>query len=137
MASELLRAAVAKVAAMSPQYNWVGIYLLQGDRLVLGPFVGEPTEHTVISVGQGVCGTAVAENADQNVPDVAQRANYLACSLKTRSELVVLIRNSRGEILGQIDIDSHSPNAFGPEDESRVRAVAADVAKEMEKTWNA
>lgn len=116
---------------MSPQFNWVGIYLLEGDRLVLGPYIGEPTEHTVISVGHGVCGTAISENADQNVPDVSKRANYLACSLKTRSELVVLIRNAEGKIFGQIDIDSHFPNAFGPDEESKVRAVANEVAKEL------
>jgi len=89
--------------------------------------MGAESEHTRIRVGQGVCGTAVAENADQNVPDVRALDNYLACSLETRSELVVLIRDSKGKILGQIDIDSHTPGAFGPTEEEAVKNVADEL----------
>ena len=123
--------AVRYVAALSPRFNWVGIYVLKGNYLELGPFIGAPSEHTRIRVGQGVCGTAVAENADQNVPDVRERANYLACSLETRSELVVLIRDRTGKILGQIDIDSHTVGAFGPEEEAQVRKIA----RELGESW--
>lgn len=124
-----LGSAVRYVASLSPKFNWTGIYLLKGKHLVLGPFVGAATEHTRISVGQGVCGTAVAENADQNVPDVHASNNYLACSLETKSELVVLIRDSQGEILGQIDIDSHTPSAFGPAEEAAVKKVARELGE--------
>ena len=120
---KLLREAVYLIHQSSPKFDWTGVYELQGQELVLGPFYGKATEHTRIPVGRGVCGTAVAEARNLNVPDVTKTENYLACSLETRSELVVLIR--RGEkIYGQIDIDSHTPNAFGPNEESRVQAVA-------------
>ncbi|MGE0615120.1 MAG: GAF domain-containing protein [Bacteriovoracia bacterium] len=120
----VLRSAVEFLASSFPRFNWVGVYVLKGDVLELGPFVGEPSPHTRIQVGVGVCGTAVAENADQNVPDVRERKNYLACSLTTRSELVVLVRDRAGKILGQIDIDSYTVNAFGSREESVVREVA-------------
>jgi GAF domain-containing protein len=119
-----LGSAVRYVASLSPKFNWTGIYILKGDMLELGPYIGAATEHTRIPVGRGVCGTAVAKNEDQNVPDVSASDNYLACSIDTRSELVVLIRDGAGKILGQIDIDSHMPNAFGSEEEAAVKLVA-------------
>ena len=88
-----LGSAVRYVTGLSGKFQWVGIYLLQGKTLVLGPFLGEKTNHTRIPVGRGVCGTAVAENRDQNIPDVRALSNYLSCSLETRSELVCLIRD--------------------------------------------
>jgi L-methionine (R)-S-oxide reductase len=122
-----LATAVARVAAISTKFDWVGIYVLNGDTLELGPYIGAPTEHTRIKVGVGVCGTAVARNDDMNVPDVTAADNYLACSLETRSELVALIRDGDGRILGQIDIDSHTPAAFGPGEERAVRQVADEL----------
>jgi GAF domain-containing protein len=74
-----------------------------------------------------VCGTAVARNADMNVPDVSASVNYLACSIDTRSELVVPIRDRSGAVVGQIDIDSHTPAAFGPDEEALVKGVAAEL----------
>ena len=129
--SDALRAAVEHVASLSDRFNWVGIYVLNGDTLELGPFIGAPTEHTRIKVGVGVCGTAVARNEDMNVPDVTATDNYLACSLETKSELVVLIRSQDGRILGQIDIDSHQHAAFGSEEEQLVR----DVAEALGERW--
>jgi GAF domain-containing protein len=126
-----LRAAVEALARRSPAFNWVGVYLLNGDSLILGPYAGAPTEHSRIRVGVGVCGTAVAERRDINVPDVRAVENYLACSLATRSELVVLIRDRRGRIVGQIDLDSHAPEAFGPDEETVVR----DVARTLGAQW--
>lgn len=126
-----LGSAVRYVASLSSKFNWVGIYVLKGKHLELGPFIGEPTEHTRIRIGQGVCGAAVAQERDINVPDVRQESNYLACSLLTRSELVVLIRSKRGEIVGQIDIDSHSLDAFGPAEEAAVQ----QIAKELGERW--
>ena len=127
--SDALSAAVDEVKQLSPQFNWVGIYVLNGDTLELGPFIGAPTEHTRIRVGVGVCGTAVATNEDMNVPDVNALSNYLACSIETASELVVLIRDNKGRIVGQIDIDSHTKNAFGAAEEAAVRAVADDLGR--------
>ncbi|MCC7442873.1 MAG: GAF domain-containing protein [Bdellovibrionales bacterium] len=124
-----LGSAVRYVASLSPKYNWVGIYELKGKTLVLGPFLGAETEHRRIPVGKGVCGTAVAENRDLNVPDVAAQRNYLACSADTRSELVVLIRGRGGKILGQIDIDSHEPAAFSAAEEAHVRRVADELGE--------
>lgn len=97
-------------------YNWSGIYRLEGTTLVLDAYVGAATDHTHIPVGVGVCGTAVAEDRNQVIADVRQLDNYLACSLDTRSEIVVLIRR-HGAIVGQIDIDGHSVGSFTREDE--------------------
>lgn len=126
--------AVRYVASLSSKFNWVGVYVLKGESLELGPYIGAPTEHKRIKVGQGVCGTAVAMNEDQNVPDVRARENYLACSLETRSELVVLVRDTHGKILGQIDIDSHTPNAFGKEEEEQVRKIARELGELWPRT---
>src|SRR4051794_21272814 len=96
---------VARVQAHRPTWHWVGVYVLVGETLRLGPYIGAPTEHVAIPVGVGVCGTAVARDTNIVVDDVRAQDNYLACSLETRSELVVLIRD-RGELIGQFDIDS-------------------------------
>lgn len=121
-----------RLASSSSKFHWVGIYFLKGDHLELGPYVGDPTTHSSIKVGEGVCGTAVEENRDQNIPDVTQVKNYLSCSPKTRSELVVLIRDDENRVVGQIDIDSHLPDAFGEEEENLVQTVA----KELGRKWN-
>ena len=125
---ETLRQAMRLLKAERPHYNWVGIYLLEGDTLVLHNYVGKPTEHTHIPVGRGVCGTAVAERANQIIDDVMAVDNYLACSLETRAEIVVLIR--RGDaIFGQIDIDSDTPGVFTAEDEALLDRVADGLAR--------
>ena len=90
---------------------------------VLGPFIGPPTEHVRIPRGRGLCGRAVREEKDLNVGDVASQPEYLACSADDRTDLIVLVRD-RGEIVGQIDIDSREAGRFSPEHEARVRAVA-------------
>jgi L-methionine (R)-S-oxide reductase len=125
---ETLREAVRILKQERDYYNWVGIYLLEGDTLVLHNYIGKPTEHARIPVGQGVCGTAVAERANQIVGDVMKLNNYLACSLETRAEIVVLIRRS-SEIFGQIDIDSDAENVFTEEDESLLSRVADSLAR--------
>jgi len=127
-----LRSAIEYLSASTPTFNWVGVYVLRGDVLELGPYIGAATEHTRINVGVGVCGTAVARNVDMNVPDVSTSDNYLACSVETRSELVVLIRDHTGAVVGQIDIDSHTPAAFGAVEEQLVRGVAAELGAR----WN-
>ena len=108
----ILEEAVRELHRLEPRFHWTGIYELFPDSVLrLGPFVGAPTDHVFIGVGQGVCGTAVAEKRNMNIPDVRQVSNYLACSTETRSELVVLIRTG-DTIHAQIDIDSHEVGAF-------------------------
>lgn len=120
----LLSSAVDLLHNANPRFHWTGIYELFPDNtLRLGPFIGAPTDHVFISVGRGVCGSAVAEGRDKNVPDVSKEPNYLACSSATRSELVVLIRKDE-KIFAQIDIDSHDLDAFDGSIESEVRKVA-------------
>ncbi len=123
--------AMAELAAL-PDYRWVGVYRLEGDTLVLDAFVGAPTEHDRIPVGRGVCGTAVAENRNVVVEDVRELDNYLACSLETRSEIVVLIRSGDGRVLGQIDVDGHRVGAFDASDEALLERVAAILADRWE-----
>jgi L-methionine (R)-S-oxide reductase len=124
---EFLQRVVQGLHDRQPAWDWVGIYLLVGDALVLGPYVGEPTEHVRIPIGVGVCGTAVERDTNMLVDDVRAQDNYLACSLHTRSELVVLIRD-RGEVVGQFDIDSDQVGAFGPQDEQLLERLAASIA---------
>ena len=110
-------------------YNWSGIYRLEGDTLILDEYVGAITDHTRIAVGVGVCGTAVAERKNQVIADVRELSNYLACSLETRAELVVLIFSPTHEILGQIDIDGHTVGAFDASDEAMLESMAKTLAK--------
>jgi GAF domain-containing protein len=121
---DLLQLAVRGLHDLDPRFHWTGIYELFPDNVLrLGPFIGAPTDHVFIGVGRGVCGTAVAERRNINVPDVRLESNYLACSTETRSELVILIR--RGEkIYAQIDIDSHLVAAFDEVAMARVQRVA-------------
>src|SRR3970040_1741186 len=104
-------------------YNWVGIYFLDGKELVLGPYVGAPSPHLRIPVDKGICGAAVRESGTVNVPDVNADPLYLACSLETKSEIVVPLQ-ADGRILGEIDIDSHSPSAFTPDAHALLEAGA-------------
>ena len=125
---EVLRYAVTILKEEREHYNWVGIYLVEGDMLILHNYIGKPTEHTNIPIGKGVCGVAVAEGKNQIVGDVTKLDNYLACSVETRAEIVVLIRRGP-DIVGQIDIDSDLENAFTAEDESLLMRVAEQVAR--------
>ena len=127
--AEVLDAVVKLVHEAHPLWDWSGIYLLVDGVLVVGPFAGsdEMPEHSRIPVGDGVCGTAVAEDENQLVEDVRELDNYLACSLSTRSELVVLIRDG-GAIVGQFDIDSDERGAFTREDEALLDELAQVVA---------
>ncbi len=113
-------------------FHWVGVYLLKDNMLHVGPYTGPVTDHVRIPVGKGVCGTAVLENKNQLVDDVSSLDNYLACNLETRSEIVVLVRDAKGSIIGQIDIDSTKVKAFGAEDESFLEQVAGLIAHHMQ-----
>lgn len=123
----LLQMACERIRSWGPPYTSVYAYMLHGNELRLEAHSGRDTEHTRIPVGKGVCGTAVAEMQDQNVPDVSALGNYLACNAFTKSELVVLVR--RGDhILGQIDIDSDVPDGFGEREHADVKEVADALA---------
>ncbi|HYJ32946.1 MAG TPA: GAF domain-containing protein [Candidatus Binatia bacterium] len=125
----LLEEAVRGLHETDPRFHWTGVYeLFEDNMLRLGPFVGAPTDHVFIGVGNGVCGTAVAERRNMNVPDVREITNYLACSTETRSELVVLIRDG-DTIYGQIDIDSHRVAAFDESTVAQVQRVADWLAR--------
>jgi L-methionine (R)-S-oxide reductase len=120
---EILKARVA-------DYHWVGIYQLFGNELVLGPFAGKPSPHTHIPLGRGICGAAAAEKATIVVDNVHGDSRYLACSVDTKSEIVVPIM--RGcDVLGEIDIDSDRPSAFGPDDKRMLEAVAAALSERI------
>lgn len=130
---DILSFAIEQIHQTSPRFHWTGIYELFPDNVLrLGPFIGAPTDHVFIAVGKGVCGTAVAENRNMNVPDVRVASNYLACSTATRSELVVLIRRG-GQIYAQIDIDSHELDAFDAGTEALVQGVADWLAGAYEQ----
>ena len=124
---------VRLLAAERPAYTWVGIYLLDGDELVLGPFVGKPSPHTRIPLGRGICGAAATEKATIIVDDVNADPRYLACSIETRSEIVVPILNG-AEVLGEIDIDSDQPAAFGASDRALLEQVAALLSEALSES---
>jgi L-methionine (R)-S-oxide reductase len=111
-----------------PHYTWVGIYVLEGDELVLGPFIGKPSPHTRIPLGRGICGAAVTAKATIVVDDVNADPRYLACSLETKSEIVVPIMRE-ATVLGEIDIDSDQPAAFGDRDRALLEPIAAMLAE--------
>jgi GAF domain-containing protein len=114
-----------------PHYTWVGIYVLEGDELVLGPFLGKPSPHTRIPIGRGICGAAARERETIIVDDVNADSRYLACSLETRSEIVVPIMTGE-RVLGEIDIDSDRSAAFGPADKRLLESVASLLAPVLE-----
>ena len=122
-----LTAVVKAVHDASGRHDWTGIYLVEGDTLVLHNFLGEPSPHTRIPIGRGICGAAAAERRTVVVPDVHADPRYLACSLKTRSEIVVPIEKL-GYVFGEIDIDSHTPDAFGATDRRTLEEVARRLA---------
>ncbi|HSK20477.1 MAG TPA: GAF domain-containing protein [Longimicrobiales bacterium] len=130
LSDAILRESVKQLKAGDVDYNFVGVYLFNPDEQILWlhNYMGTSTEHARIEVGKGVCGTAVAEKKNQNVGDVTQIDNYLACSPKTKAELVVLIR-AGDEIFGQIDIDARTKDAFTRGDQEAVEMIADKLAE--------
>ncbi|MFM9825997.1 GAF domain-containing protein [Flavobacterium sp.] len=110
-------------------YNWVGLYFANHEKqtLHLGPYVGEPTDHTIIPFGKGICGQVAVSNQNFVVPDVAAQDNYIACSFTVKSEIVVPIFVN-GINIGQIDIDSHVLNPFTENDERFLEFVTKQIS---------
>ena len=111
-------------------YDWVGFYFRNGEKeeLILGPYAGAETDHTVIPFGKGICGQVAVSNQNFVVPDVSAQDNYIACSMTVKSEIVVPLFVN-GANIGQIDIDSETIDAFGIADERFLENVNAEVAK--------
>ena len=111
-------------------FNWTGFYFKNGDKeeLILGPYVGAETDHTIIPFGKGICGQVAVSNETFVVPNVNEQENYLSCSIDTKAEIVVpIIKN--GENIGQIDIDSHFLDPFSDEDRKMLEWLCDEIAK--------
>jgi L-methionine (R)-S-oxide reductase len=127
-AEKILRNVVDVLDGRFEHYSWIGVYLVDGDELVLGPWAGlQATEHVRIPIGQGICGAAAASGVTEVVDDVGADERYLACFTSTRSEIVVPIA-FEGDVVGEIDVDSDVPAAFGPEDRRFLERVATLVS---------
>ena len=111
-------------------FNWTGFYFKNGDKdeLKLGPYVGAPTDHTIIPYGKGICGQVAVSNETFVVPDVNEESNYLSCSIDTKAEIVVPIFKD-GKNVGQIDIDSHTIDPFTAEDRELLEWLCNEVSK--------
>jgi GAF domain-containing protein len=133
----LMTSIVSRLAERLEKYNWVGFYMLEkgakAPTLVLGPFAGAPTPHTRIPLDQGICGAAAASGRTIVVDDVHSDPRYLACSIETKAEIVAPIL-VQGQVVGELDIDSHLPSAFGPDDRLLVEHCARLVGRYLEKS---
>jgi GAF domain-containing protein len=135
-ADEVLRRVVSILHARFEHYSWVGIYFVEGDELVLGPWEGpQATEHVRIRVGVGICGAAAASGETEIVDDVESDPRYLACFASTRSEIVVPVE-FEGRVVGEIDIDSDKPAAFAGEDRTFLEHVAARISSHCLVAWD-
>ena len=131
----LQKSIVEAIARAFPHYNWTGFYMLDPadpQTLLLGAFHGEPTPHVRIPVTQGICGAAVASGETIVVDDVNADPRYLSCSIRKKSEIVVPIR-AHGRVIGEIDIDSHTPAAFTAIDRGFLEETARIVGTWVEK----
>ena len=120
---EVLKTAVELIDAFSDKFNWTGFYMLREGKLHVGPYIGPETDHTVIELDSGICGVAALQKESVIVDDVLNDPRFLACSLSTRSEIVVPLMD--GDIvLGEIDIDSDKPTSFSKKDRQMLEQVA-------------
>ncbi len=132
LSDALLRRAVKDIAAADDRFDWVGVYLVNSEENVvwLHNYVGKPTPHSKIPLGEGICGTAISEGKNTTVPDVSAVDNYIVCDPRIKSEMVVLIRGD-DEIFGLIDIDSRTIEAFTDEDSAAVQLVTDKLAEQL------
>jgi L-methionine (R)-S-oxide reductase len=135
-ADELMNSICERLHQGMLKYNWVGFYMIEEDAgervLQLGRFVGSMTPHTRIRLNQGICGAAASTGKTVVVDDVSSDQRYLACSIETKSEIVAPIF-VRGQVVGEIDIDSHFPAAFADDDRKLVEHCAELVGRRLEK----
>jgi len=129
--SQVLQQVVDFLHNSFDKYSWVGIYLVNKNELILGPWKGEEaTEHIKIPIGKGICGSAAATGKTEIVSDVSQDERYLACFVSTQSEIVVpIIRNDK--VIGEIDVDSNIPNAFNENDAVFLEKIADMLSKHI------
>ena len=136
---ELMSIIVARLREHMRRYDWVGFYMVEKgklgepDMLVLGPYIGAETPHKRIPLNQGICGAAATSGETVVVDDVSKDPRYLACSVSTKSEIVAPVF-MKGSVVGELDIDSHTPAAFTPEDRRLVEHCAELVGRYLEKT---
>lgn len=128
--NEKLQAICDLLKSKVAYYDWVGFYIADEQKrdLVLGPYIGEPTEHTRIAFGQGICGQAAAIRKPMIIQDVSKETNYLSCSVKVMSEIVLPIMIG-GHVLGELDIDSHTISPFSEKDTRLLSEICELVAK--------
>lgn len=130
--NEVLDIAIKLIDSFSDDFNWTGFYLLDGEELRVGPYVGPPTPHTRIKLNQGICGAAASQKQSIIVDDVNADPRFLACSITTRSEIVVPLMDG-DRCLGEIDIDSNRPSAFTEDDKQMLEEIAAAVVARLKQ----
>jgi len=134
---DLMSVMVGRLQERLRHFDWVGFYMIEKGRLgeepmlVLGPYVGAETPHKRIPLHQGICGAAVSSGQTVVVDDVNADPRYLACSIETRSEIVAPVF-VKGKVVGELDIDSHTPAAFTAEARKLVEHCAALVGNYLE-----
>ena len=129
---EVLRKTVEFIDAYSPDFNWTGIYMMHDGALEIGPYIGPETEHTRIELNSGICGAAASQKKSIIVDDVNADERFLACSTKTRSEIVVPLMDGH-ECLGEIDVDSDKPSNFTDDDRAMLEEIAASIVERLKQ----
>ncbi|MCD6100490.1 MAG: GAF domain-containing protein [Candidatus Marinimicrobia bacterium] len=126
---KLARKKICEILSKLSGYDWVGFYVADKEKklLRLDQFVGEPTEHVEIPFGKGICGQSAESESTFLVPDVSKESNYLACSLKVKSEIVIPIFKS-GIFVAQLDIDSHQKSNFGTDDRKFLERICEKIS---------
>lgn len=126
----LLKNVIELIDNFSDGYNWTGFYMMQGDHLEVGPYIGPETEHVKIELNSGICGAAASEKATVTVDDVRSDPRFIACSISTRSEIVTPLMDG-DVVLGEIDIDSNQPAFFTDQDKLMLEEIAALVVERL------
>lgn len=127
---EILQKTVELIDAFSADFNWTGFYMMRNEALKVGPYIGPKTEHTRIELNAGICGAAASQKKSLIVDDVSADSRFLACSLTTRSEIVVPLMDG-STCLGEIDIDSDKPSNFTDDDRRMLEEIAAVVVDRL------
>ena len=129
---EIHQKSVELIDNFTPDFNWTGFYILKNNILEVGPYIGPETSHTKIELNNGICGAAASQKKSIIVDDVNEDPRFLACSITTRSEIVIPLMD--GEIcLGEIDIDSNRPNNFTNDDRLMLEGIASHIVERLRK----